>query len=49
MACSSECVASSIVADQDTLEQIRQDEFDFYGGDCSGDEEQPSGPSTYLR
>ena len=45
MACSSECVASSIVADQDTLEQIRQDEFDFYGGDCSGDEEQPSGPT----
>ena len=43
MAYSCKCVASSVVADQDTLEQIRQGESDFYGVDSSGDElEAPS-------
>jgi len=37
----SECVASVIVADQETLEQIQLDESEFYGTD-SYDEDQPS-------
>ena len=31
MASSSECIASSVIADQATLEQIREEEASFYG------------------
>ncbi len=38
MAESSECIASSVFADQETLEQIRLEESEFYGDHLSEDD-----------